>query len=141
MTTVDELRWFLFRKKQAQADRLPPTKDALHHAIMRSHFQMMVWNNDIEPNPELPSPSEYGWDLKDGVWVPVMSTQAPAPISILQLVKCGCSKERCSTNRCQCRKNGLLCTDICSCSDNDDCENHADDDFYCADDTSGDESE
>ena len=29
------------------------------------------------------------------------------------------------TNRCQCRKAGLLCTDLCSCSDDDDeCENH-----------------
>ena len=40
------------------------------------------------------------------------------------LVKCKCAKKRCSTNGCQCRKAGLLCTDLCSCSEDDvECEN------------------
>ena len=47
-----------------------------------------------------------------------MTNLPPAPEAILQLVQCGCSKERCSTNRCQCRKAGLNCTDLCNCSDN-----------------------
>jgi len=29
----------------------------------------------------------------------------------------GAVKRRCSTNRCQCRRAGLLCTDLCHCSD------------------------
>lgn len=29
LTTVKELRWLLFRKKQAQSERLPPTRGAL----------------------------------------------------------------------------------------------------------------
>jgi len=33
------------------------------------------------------------------------------------MVKCGCVKQRCSTNRCQCRKAGLACTELCACSD------------------------
>lgn len=53
-----------------------------------------------------------------------MTRLKPAPDAILHLVKCGCAKERCSTNRCQCRKGGLHCTDLCSCSDgDDDCDN------------------
>ena len=28
-----------------------------------------------------------------------------------------CMKERCANNRCKCRKAGLTCTDLCSCSD------------------------
>ncbi len=42
ITTVKELRWFLFKKKQAQSDRLPPTQAALHQAILRVHYQLMV---------------------------------------------------------------------------------------------------
>ena len=51
-----------------------------------------------------------------------MTPLKPAPDAVLQLVKCGCAKERCSTNRCQCRKAGLQCTVLCSCSDNDEGE-------------------
>lgn len=56
-----------------------------------------------------------------------MTRLQPAPDAVIHLVKCGCVKERCSTKRCQCRKAGLNCTDLCSCSDNDDepCENIA----------------
>ena len=54
----------------------------------------------------------------------------PAPDAVLDLVKCGCAKERCSTNRCQCWKAGLKCTDLCSCIDGGDepCDNVADGD-------------
>lgn len=123
ITTVHELRWFLFRKKQAQSDRLPPTQAALNQAILRAHHQMLSWNSDIVPNPELPSPEGYGWTMENDHWVPVMTTLQPAPKAVIQLVKCGCSKERCATNRCQCRKAKLRCTDLCSSSDNEDCNN------------------
>ena len=84
----------------------------------------MVWNNDCVPNPVLPSPQGYGWTLENDEWNPIRTTLSPAPEAIIQLVKCRCAKERCSTNRCQCRKAGLLCTDLCSCLDDDDeCEN------------------
>ena len=57
-------------------------------------------------------------------WIPVMTTLSFAPEAIIQPVKCICAKERCSTSRCQRRKAGLLCTDLCSCSDDDnECEN------------------
>jgi hypothetical protein len=48
-----------------------------------------------------------------------------APEAIIELVKCGCVKQRCSTNRCQCHNAGLSCTELCTCYDYDDdaCEN------------------
>ena len=120
-------RWFLFREKQAQFDKLPPTQAALHQAILHGHFQLVVWDKDTEPNPVLPSPSDYGWAMENAEWVPVMTTLPPAPeaviVLVIVLVKCGCSKERCSTNPCQCRRAGLLCTDLCSCSDDSECDN------------------
>ena len=129
MSSVSEVRWWLFRKKQAQSERLPPTQATLRQAILRAHYQALVWNNDIVTNPTLPSPENYGWELHGDKWVPVMMTLPPAPQAIIHLVKCKCAKERCSTNRCQCKKNGLNCTDLCGCSDNkEQCENVLEDD-------------
>ena len=51
--TVKELRWSLFEKRKAESDRLPPTKAALPQAILRAHYQLMVWNSDCVPNPVL----------------------------------------------------------------------------------------
>ena len=57
-----------------------------------------------------------------------MTEQLPAPNVVLYLVKCACAKSKCATNRCSCRKAGLNCTYVCSCSDRDDdvCENMED---------------
>ena len=49
--------------------------------------------------------------------------------AIIYLLNCKCAKERRSTNRYQCKKAGLNCTDLCSCSDSRElCENMHDND-------------
>ena len=57
--TVKALRWSLFKKNQAESKRLPPTQAALHQAILRAHYQLLVWNNDHVANPMLSSPEGY----------------------------------------------------------------------------------
>ena len=84
----------------------------------------MVWNSNRITNPELPSLQHYWWWMDHDEWVPVMTNLPPALEAILQLVQFGCSKERCSTNPCQCCKAGLNCTDLCNCSDNGDTWDH-----------------
>ena len=124
ITKVEEMRWWLFAKKQVQAENLPPTQGALYQAILRAHYQTLIWNNATTPKPEIPSPNGYGWTLEGNRWMPVMTLQLPAPKAVLSLVKCGCEKSRCQSNRCTCRKAGLSCTDICGCSDlGEGCEN------------------
>ena len=126
---VKELRWWLFRKKQAQSENLPPTPEALRQVINRANYQALVWNLDTVPEPPLPSPEIFGWKLEDDQWVPVMTFLPPAPEAIIQLVKCGCIKTRCSTNRCNCQKAELKCTNLCSCADSGDlCDNQLDTD-------------
>ena len=39
LVTVNQLRWWNFRRKQAKVERLPPTKAVLFQAIKRAHFQ------------------------------------------------------------------------------------------------------
>ena len=91
--------------------------------ILWAHYQMMVWNSDTITNPELLSSQNYGWWMDKDEWLPVMTTLAPAPEAVTQLVKCGCSKEWCSTHCCQCHIAGLHCTDLCNCSDTEKCKN------------------
>jgi len=93
INTVEELRWSLFKKRQAESDKLPLTKAALHQAILRAHYQLMVWNNDCVANPVLPSPRGYGWTMEDDEWIQVMTTLLPALEAIIQLVKCKCAKQ------------------------------------------------
>jgi len=40
---VEKLRWHLFMKKQAEAEKLPPTHATLKYHILRAHYQAMVW--------------------------------------------------------------------------------------------------
>ena len=54
-------RWWLFTKKQAKLQQLPPTQAALRQAVLRAHYQLLVWKKDIVPNPVLPSPEGFGW--------------------------------------------------------------------------------
>ena len=42
INTVEELRWSLFKKRQAESDKLPQTKAAVHQAILIAHYQWMV---------------------------------------------------------------------------------------------------
>ena len=113
-----------FKKKQAESERLPPTSDALAEAILRTHYQLLVWNKDRIANPSLPSPEGYGWKLEGNEWKPVMTKQLPAPHAVIHLVKCGCKKSDCSTGLCSCRSANLNCTDLCGCSESEvECEN------------------
>ena len=90
--TVKALRWSLFKNNQAESERLPPTQAALHQAILKAHYQLLVWNNDHVANPVLPSPEGYGWQDEDGKWVPVMTNLPPAPEATIQLVRYKCAK-------------------------------------------------
>ena len=94
---VKELRWCLFRKKQAQAqsERLSPTQATLSQAIVRARYQLVVWNSDKVANPTLPSPQNVGWTADKNGWVPVITKLPPTPRAINYLVKCKCAQERC----------------------------------------------
>jgi len=58
--TVKELRWTMFKKRQAESDRLSSNKAALHQAMLRASYQLMLWNNVRVNSSVLPSPKGYG---------------------------------------------------------------------------------
>lgn len=42
ISSLKDLRWLLFRRKQAELERLPPTRAALREAVKRAHYQAMI---------------------------------------------------------------------------------------------------
>ena len=47
--------------------------------------------------------------------MPKVSDLPPAPTAVIELVKCGCGRSRCSTESCSCMKHSLACTELCAC--------------------------
>ena len=64
----------MFKKREAESDKLPPNKAALQQAILRAHYELMGCNNDYDTNPVLPFPRGYGWTMEVDEWIPVMTT-------------------------------------------------------------------
>ena len=118
--TVSELRWAMFKKNQSLSESMPPTRDSLMQAVLRAHYQCMIWKNDLTANQIILSPSECGWKWEDDKWVEIMMKNLPAPDTILSLVKCNCEKAKCSTYHCSCRQVALYCTELCGYDANED---------------------
>ena len=121
---LTELRWWMFRRKQAESQKLPPSRAAFLEGIKRAQYQCIIWKSAPDPNPDKPMPDNYGWRRDCDKYIPIMTTLSPAPETLLQLIKCSCSKSVCETSRCKCKANNLYCTDLCCCGAEDDsCKN------------------
>ena len=107
------LRWELFQTKNLEGEMLPPTRPALLPHTIRANYISMRDKSYVTRMPNLPVIEESGWRLDHGVYTPLMNLAPPAPLAVIELIKCGCKKG--CANRCSCRKNGLLCTPLCKC--------------------------
>jgi len=112
---VGQLRWEMFKRSQAESERLPPTAAVLKQHTLRAHYQAMIWCNDRNPQPNLPPPERYGWRMEDSTYVPIITTLKPAPDAVIELTRCGCGTSKCIGGRCSCKKAGLPCTEMCAC--------------------------
>ncbi len=112
--SLDALRYRRFCEKVTKSSAhiqphvLPPTSAAAKYHSRRVYYQIMEWKG-LE---ESMTPTEWGWDFDDGRYMPKQTDQPPAPKELLEIFRCNCRKQ-CNTNRCTCRKHGLLCSDIC----------------------------
>ena len=77
---------------------LPPTPEAFRDYVKRAHLitaQILVSD---EPHPPNLSPVEHGWTYVElsKCFYPVAlpSRVEPAPIEVLQLIRCGCSSDK-----------------------------------------------
>ena len=100
------------------AERLPPTEDALKYHSYRCYHQILKWMG-IDLKGE-----EWGWYIRDGMFYPKTMDNRCAPDKLLEIVHCNC-KTDCSSMRCSCRNNGLRCTYVCGSCQTDGCCNVA----------------
>ena len=114
-TSVNEARMEMYFQKTQNLERVPPTADALLLHIKRAIYQTGVWATSLQPQQNLPSPSDFGWKRSDPTshWEPHWISQGEASKECREFVKCGC-KAPCS--RCKCQNNNMQCTFLCSCS-------------------------
>ena len=105
ITNLGELHWHLFTKYQFDSSKLPPTKKTLRQMVLRAHYTPLQWKSPHIPSPQLPNPNEFGWNWNkdDHIFGPVMTTNPPAPESIIELSSCRC-KSGCRSGRCRCYK-------------------------------------
>ena len=109
-TNIDELRYYLFCQKGQRNENLPPTSDSLLQHIKRTCYQAYVWKKSLEPIQNLQPPDQHGWQVRDGCLHPVLMTNPPAPLSLLQLTVCHCKKSLCRrANSAMHRRMCLLC--------------------------------
>ena len=128
------LRWKLFKQQGSDkgVDLLPPTLGAWTEHILRAHCQAAVWEQDLVLHPTILDPLKLGWARDDVGLVPVLSKVPPAPLSVVELVRCKCgasnpsSTNNCATARCSCKSKNLVCTELCRCeAEEERCENTA----------------
>lgn len=65
-------------------------------------------------SPILPDPMEYGWTLTKiiNLYHLITAKNPPVPDAVIELSLCLCKIE-CTHTRCICKKNNLLCTEMC----------------------------
>ncbi|GBM71018.1 hypothetical protein AVEN_56658-1 [Araneus ventricosus] len=95
-------------KARSTPARLPPTVDAAPFHALRSYLQIQKWLGH-EKNP-----LEWGWVPTRFGLSPRKMERDAAPESLLKIISCNC-KKRCK-NACGCRKAGLICSFLCTCS-------------------------
>ena len=113
-TCVNDARLDLFARKQRSFDAIPPTHAALKENVKQAAYQAgWVWSQAIISQPEVQSPSDFGWKKCGDRWKIVWTTMPPIATGCQELTKCQCQK-LCS-GRCSCFRCGLSCTTLCSC--------------------------
>lgn len=110
-TSVNHQRYVLFNTSVGHSSqavtlaRLPPTFAALQQHSLRVYHQIQAWHGNVL------EPEEWGWKKSGDILIPLLTTEAPAPLSILKLISCAC-KKGCG-KRCGCFKVGLRCSLMC----------------------------
>ena len=68
----------LFAQKSRALDNIPPTQAALQQHTKRASPQANCWNQTLVLNPELASPSDWGWTKEASAWQPLWTKEASA---------------------------------------------------------------
>ena len=102
---------FYFYRREEPLRKFPTAGALLQHNERVSYQGYHRWGQCLVSNPELPSPSEWGWTKSESdAWHPRWTTLPETSKECLELVKCGCRAERGCKARYKCAKAGMSCT-------------------------------
>ena len=125
-SSVNVLRYNMFRLGKFSDSSLPPNKDCLQKHIERANYQAAIWKRSTCSSINAPTPVNHGWKLSpEGKISIVWMDGNCAPDALLANCNCKC-KTGCATKRCSCKKALNTCNDMCQCIDCTNCENELD---------------
>lgn len=117
ITCLNTLRQHIFASTKSDLRVLPPTENAFHFHVLRSLYQLTLYKQASKSassvNVALPSPSDFGWKLQNGILIPVTMSM-PAKPDIKSFVHCMCKKSKCLRG-CSCAKADVPCSVGCLC--------------------------
>ena len=117
---VNAARIDLFFQKTRNLDSIPPTENALLQHCKRAIYQCGIWSRCLEPQQNLPDPTNYGWKRTTEEptipYRPHWITNGEAHKTVRELaIKCKCQGAAgCVT--CKCYKADMRCTMLCACN-------------------------
>ena len=76
---LDELRAYLFVTRKGDLRSLPPTEDAFRLHVLRSLYQIAVWKQASETDPQLPNPCKFGREVKAGILLAIPMAKSAKP--------------------------------------------------------------
>ena len=93
LTSIDECRRDLFKKKRRTLKNIPPTEDALVQHLKRSMLQANIWTSCLRLQlPEIDF-SKWGWIVDENGVHPLWTISDEASKACIELHKCGCKRQ------------------------------------------------
>ena len=111
-TPLDKLRYIVYTRSVSRPslssgfklESLPPTSAAAKFHSNRAYLAVQQWIGDNL------GPTDWGWQYRDGMLVPLTTDRPVAPTRVLRIVSCGCNTGCRKT--CGCPRAGLYCSPL-----------------------------
>ena len=82
--------WKLLRSKILEGEMLPHSQAAMLPHLMKANCMVRRDKTNLIRCQNLPPVERNGWEVKDGMYIPVRCLILSAPWAVIELTKCGC---------------------------------------------------
>ncbi len=84
---VHSIDWRTYRSSGFKLESLPPTAAGAKFHSYRAYpvLQQLMRNNF--------SPTDYGWQYRERIWIPLPADRTGAPKCVLRIVSCSCKTD------------------------------------------------
>ena len=101
ITAIPKLRWELYRLKNFEGEKLPPTLATFYPHMMIVNFVSKRNKSYLQCHPNLLPLNRSGWKTHDEAYLPIKSRVGSAPKEVMELAKGSCEKG-CKEGKCSC---------------------------------------